>query len=153
MYTLDRSRCRCLLLAVTHRAPPSPWLPWPSFGRHRNSLPLVSSCPNEPHQHLRHLASHLPRFFPGSGRRCIAGVACNRRHGHGCAWSRHCGPPLDELSPCSGARVAQAGRTGSNRRWHRPRRRPAKPDRRLPCSVVCEEEEGRLGENSNFPRG
>jgi hypothetical protein len=77
----------------------------------------------------------LPRLFPGSGRRCIVGVACNHRHGHGCAWSRHCGPPLDELSPCSGARVAQAGRTAANRRRRRPHRRPAEPDHRLPCSA------------------
>jgi hypothetical protein len=83
MYTLDRSRCRCLLLVVIHRAPP---LPWPSFSRHRNSLPLVSSRPNESHQHLCHLASHLPRLFPGSDRRCSATAACSRRRASGLVW-------------------------------------------------------------------
>jgi hypothetical protein len=108
------------------------WPPLPSRTELRGRPPQAPHRKNGVLPHLRHPVPPLPRLFPGSGHRCIAGVACNRRHGPGCAWSRHCGPPLGELCPCSGARVAQAGRAATNCRRHR---RTGRPDDPLACSA------------------
>jgi hypothetical protein len=96
LYTLDRSRGRCLHLAVAHRAPP---LPWPSSRAHGHDVVLSDLSVTSQTEHTTTSASPccthhtyprppLATVSPGHQRHV-------RRRG-GSAWPGGHGPPLAE---------------------------------------------------------